>query len=433
MRRAGLPDPSWVLPTELCLLAAALALLLVPDWPRGFVAVQTIPSGSTVTPEDSPGFRAPAWLPVPEGGVRITVTLDGYVPADTLVLPGDRNVMVYLDYVFPVTVTSRPSGAAVLVDGRDAGTTPVTLGIAEPGRHVVSAVSGRVELRETIVLAANTPSSLHFSFPSEAGGGLVFIPGGEYEFQGGPGGGLPPRTVSVGDFYLGRTEVTNLEFCNFLNSMDPRAVPDPVLGSGKTTFLSELFACDYPLEIAAIEAGGYLVNPGREGFPVRGVTYAACSLYCDWLTLVDGSRMSFRLPSEIEWEYAASTGDGRTWPWGDSQPDGSLLNCSDASETIAARAPEISDGFSETSPAGSFPGNPWGLVDMAGNVWEWCSDLQGGGSLTPQGAPDTIGCLRGGSWLSSPGDCRCAARLLLDAGLGYPFAGFRVAATMDRQ
>lgn len=433
MSKPDLPDPSWVLAIEILLLAAALALLLVPDWPRGFVAVQTIPSASTIIPDGGLGLRSPAWIPVPAGGIAISVTREGYASVDTLISPGMRTMIVYLDYVFPVTVTSRPSGASILLDGEEAGTTPVTLQVTEPGRHLIEAVAATgLVLREQIVLAANSPSSVHFSFPSLAEGGLVFIPGGEYEFQAGPGGTLPPRTVRVEDFFLGRTEVTNGEFNIFLNSVDPLAVPDPVLGNGRTEFISSLFVCDYPLEISAIESGGYSVLPGRDGFPVRGVTYAACSLYCDWLTLVDDSRRVFRLPDEIEWEYAASTGDGREWPWGDIGADGSMLNCSDACEMIAARAPWMNDGFPETSPAGYFPGNPWGLRDMAGNVWEWCSNRQGSEGLTGSAPSDTVRCLRGGSWLSAPEDCRVAARMCLDSGMGYPFAGFRVAATETR-
>ncbi len=432
MDRPGLPDPSFVLVAEICLLAAALALLLLTDWPRSFVAVQTIPSGATITPAGAPDLRSPAMLPVPADGVRITVSLDGYVPHDTTVVPGSQAMVVYLDYMFRVSVTSNPTGAVVSLDGREAGRTPVTLEIGEAGRHLIEAVSpDLLVLRDTLVLAANAPSNLHFSFPSLAGDGLAFIPGGEFEFQGGPGASLPPRSVRVAPFFIGVNEVSNSEFCSFLNSIDPGALPDPVLGNGRTELLARLFACDYPLDVSAAESGGYFVIAGMEAHPARGMTQAACSLYCSWLTALEDSRRVFRLPSEEEWEFAATTGDGRAWPWGDSEPSGSLLNCSDSCEMIAHRAPGILDGFPETSPSGAFPGNPWGLFDTAGNVWEWCSDWQGGEGAPGFDGPDTIRCLRGGSWLSSPDDCRSATRLGLDAALGYPFAGFRVAATPE--
>jgi hypothetical protein len=152
-------------------------------------------------------------LPVPAGGVRITVSLDGYVPHDTTVAPGTQAMVVYLDYMFRVTVTSDPTGAVVRLDGREAGRTPVTLEIGEAGRHLVEAVSpDLLVLRDTLVLAVNTPSNLHFGFPSLSDDWLAFIPGGEYEFQGGPGASLPPRSVRVAPFFIGVNEVSNSEF-----------------------------------------------------------------------------------------------------------------------------------------------------------------------------------------------------------------------------
>lgn len=422
-----------MLAAELSLLAALAAMLFVPDWPKGMVDVATVPSGAQLNLLDAPGATSPARLPMPAGGLHITAEAPGYLPLDTLIPPRTGSVTLYLRYAFPVTVTSVPSGAVVLFDGVERGRTPATFEAGNPGRHVVTAVSDdSVAVSRTVVLAVNRPVSIHLPFPVESSGGMLFIPGGEYRFQGGPGATLPSRTVRVEPFYLGATEVTNARYCAYLNSVDPGARPDSVLGNGRTPLLADLFRCDWPLDIRAVESGGYAVLEGLELHPVRSLSFRACSLYCDWLTSVDDRGITYRLPTEIEWEYAATAGDGREWPWGADPPSGLLLNCSDSCETIARREPDLADGHSQTAPAGSYRPGPWGLYDMAGNVWEWCSDWQGGEGFARFGVEDTIRCLRGGSWLSSAGDCRCATRLGLDAGMGYPFAGFRIAGSVPR-
>jgi formylglycine-generating enzyme required for sulfatase activity len=74
------------------------------------------------------------------------------------------------------------------------------------------------------------------------------------------------------------------------------------------------------------------------------------------------------------------------------------------------------DGFVFTSPVGSFKPNPWGLYDMTGNAWEWCSDFRGdypNGEATDPRGPDNgnTHVLRGGAWNEYPGHCRCACRV----------------------
>ncbi len=420
---------SWALAVEAVLLVLALVLLLVPDWPLDFVEIRTIPSRALIEPEEGPSLTSPAMLPVPASGVRVRISRPGYLPADTTIELGTGVYLVYLGYLFPVSIGSIPPGAEVRVDGAPAGRTPVVVEVTSPGTHVIEAVSpDSVILRDTIVLAGNRRREVLFRFPTPVSGGLVFIPGGTFDFQSTDGARLPAAPAGLAPYYIGATEVTNASFCMFLNAVDPLALPDSVMGRGLTPLLGDLFRCDYPLDIMAVPTGGYAVHEGLETHPVRGLTVAACLRYCEWLTQVDTRDLVFRLPTEHEWEYAARAGGGISWPWGDEEPDGTLLNCSDSCEGIARRAPWIVDGYPETSPAGSFPPNPWGLRDMAGNVWEWCSDWQGGEASASFAGGDTIRCLRGGSWLSDPLDCRCASRLGLDGTLGYPFAGFRLAA-----
>jgi formylglycine-generating enzyme required for sulfatase activity len=165
--------------------------------------------------------------------------------------------------------------------------------------------------------------------------------------------------------------------------------------------------------------------------PVVGVSWFEAVAYCNWLTekLRDigflDERQVIRLPTEPEWEYAARGPERRTYPWGDAW-DPEALNWAAAE----IGAPSAVGAF----PAGATPDT--GLLDVAGNVWQWCQTRWGDypyqadrESLTSQeeGGFYELRCLRGGSWVSNdPGDARCAARLRGDANVGGSYFGFRV-------
>jgi formylglycine-generating enzyme required for sulfatase activity len=105
--------------------------------------------------------------------------------------------------------------------------------------------------------------------------------------------------------------------------------------------------------------------------PVVGVTVHEAQAYCSWLTEhlrstgEIGRDEVARLPKESEWEYAARGGDGRTWPW--------------ETEWDSARANTAEGQVGRTSPVGIYPdgASPFGALDMAGNVWEWCEEAIG--------------------------------------------------------
>ncbi len=162
---------------------------------------------------------------------------------------------------------------------------------------------------------------------------------------------------------------------------------------------------------------------GRGKRPVINLTRVDMLAYVAWLN-ARPSHKGFRLPSEAEWEYAARAGTQTGFYWGD-EPDPRFAN------TRGTKGP---DQFELTSPVASFPPNPWGLFDMAGNVWEMTADC-----LYPDyvGAPvdgsarTRSGCnrfvLRGGDYSSSRRGQRPTARAGAGPDMRSTSLGFRVA------
>jgi formylglycine-generating enzyme required for sulfatase activity len=158
-------------------------------------------------------------------------------------------------------------------------------------------------------------------------------------------------------------------------------------------------------------------RPGwaNENHPAVYVSSVDAIKFCDWLGRHDGKR--YRLPTEAEWEYAARGTDGRSFPWGEKLNRGDLANFADCNTTFPWRDPELNNGFAETAPVGSFPrgASPFGIEDMAGNVWEWCLDFYEaykGKERTNPRSNLTVGrrIYRGGSWKSRASSLRTTTR-----------------------
>ncbi|MFQ5449583.1 MAG: SUMF1/EgtB/PvdO family nonheme iron enzyme [Nitrospinaceae bacterium] len=179
--------------------------------------------------------------------------------------------------------------------------------------------------------------------------------------------------------------------------------------------------------------------------PVDSVTWMDANEYC--------KKLGKRLPTEAEWEFAARAGTATEYYWGEDF-DPKMGNLCDSTCKLNVRSTEGSDGFKQTAPVGSFPPNPFGLYDMAGNVseWVWDSYHEGyyfispkkdpKGYLPPQTEKTEIGpeeiflaersasrkVVRGGAWENDFLSGRSASRKVFYPGYRIEGVGFRCAA-----
>jgi formylglycine-generating enzyme required for sulfatase activity len=239
---------------------------------------------------------------------------------------------------------------------------------------------------------------------------LVPVPAALYVM--GDAGGEPdeaPRRVKVAPFRIMRHEVTNRMFARFVEDSGYRTDPEKK-GFG--------FVWDGRWQrVAGADwrrpAGPHAEGGAPEDHPVVQVSSGDAAAFCAWYGL--------RLPSEEEWEFAARGRDGRRFPWGNDSPrqgDARRANFG----TVACCATDAYDGYLATAPVGSFPGgaSPFGLLDMAGNVWEWTA------SPFP-GRPGFVA-LRGGGWGNNAYCLRVSYRHGNPPDIGLDMVGFRCAA-----
>jgi formylglycine-generating enzyme required for sulfatase activity len=203
----------------------------------------------------------------------------------------------------------------------------------------------------------------------------------------------PAHWVTVSDFRMDAYEVTNAQFSRFVTARP---------------------------EWAAAWKGA--APPAtKANHPVASMTWHAAQAYCRWA--------GGRLPTEAEWEYAARAGDAREFPWGALPPAPELANYA-------------ASGRGDTAPVGSYPANPLGLHDLAGNVWEFLldawepryhgepqTDPVAGGWLPAEAWRGVGGrrAIRGGSYAGAPANLRTRWRDSHVVTNAVPFVGFRCA------
>ena len=237
--------------------------------------------------------------------------------------------------------------------------------------------------------------------PGPAPKGMVWIPGGEFSMGsddprgaicGGPDAmpdARPIHRVYVDGFWMDQTEVTNGQFEKFARATGyvtvaertpsqaefPDAPPENlVAGSTVFTPTPEPVPLDSHFRWWRYERGANWRHPdgpgsdlkGREKHPVVHIAYEDAAAYAKWA--------GQRLPTEAEWEFAARGGlTGKLYAWGDDlKPGGHAV--ANTWQGVFPVKDTAEDGFAGLAPVAQFPTNGYGLYDLGGNVWEWCSD-----------------------------------------------------------
>ena len=173
---------------------------------------------------------------------------------------------------------------------------------------------------------------------------MIRIPPGPFLVgsDDGPADERPAHKVELPAFSIDKFPVTNADFAAFLNAAGPAS------SRGERLF-------DFDDNDARIHKRGerWATDRGFENHPVVEVSWAGARDYCAW--------QGKRLPTEAEWEKAARGMHGRKYPWGNSRPDQSRA--------------QFNARYNQTAPVDSFPNgaSPYGVLDMAGNGWEWVS------------------------------------------------------------
>ena len=303
--------------------------------------------------------------------------------------------------------------------------------------------------------------------------GMVYIPGGRFmmgaDNKQAVADEYPKHSVKVDPFWMDATEVTNAQFANFIkatgyvttaekapdweeikkNLPAGTAKPhDSMLVAASLVFTPT----DGPVDLNNYatwwrwQKGASWKEPegtgssiqGKANLPVVHVSWDDAQAYCNWA--------GKRLPTESEWEFAARGGlDENIYPWG-NEPVNVGNAKTNSWEGSFPYHNELKDGYFKLAPVRSFKSNGYGLYNMAGNVWEWCSDwydaayyktFQTGTALNPKGPDKSFDpdepyvqkrSLRGGSFLCNDSYCsgyRVSRRMKSSPDTGLEHTGFR--------
>jgi sulfatase modifying factor 1 len=303
--------------------------------------------------------------------------------------------------------------------------------------------------------------------------GMVLINGGVFEMGGdndqADSDEFPKHKVQVSSFYMDETEITNAQFRKFVEAtgyittaekkpdweemkktLPPGTLqpPDSLLVAASLVFKPSKGPVDLNNYSQWWEwvKGADWKHPegpestieGKENYPVVQISWDDAMAYCRWV--------GKRLPTEAEWEYAARGGlPNHVYPWGNEHVNAGKPK-TNSWEGKFPFLNEQKDGYYKRSPVKSFPSNGYGLYDMAGNVWEWCSDfyhvsyykeLEGKVTVNPKGPPVSYDpqepftekrSLRGGSFLCNDEYCsgyRVSRRMKSSHDTGLEHTGFR--------
>jgi len=243
---------------------------------------------------------------------------------------------------------------------------------------------------------------------------MVFVEGGTFRMGSNDDDAdddeQPIHPVTLSDFSSGKYEVTNAQFCAFLNEKGNREE-----GGAEWINLDGSFRNE---KCRIFKNGNrFEVERGYADHPVIYVSWYGARAFCNWLKEKTGK--NYQLPTEAQWEFAARGGN---------QSRGYKYAGGDNLGTVGWYGDNSGGG---THQVGQKRANELGIYDMSGNVWEWCQDWYGDYSSSAQRNPtgpssgsNRVG--RGGSWDYGARDCRVAFRGRSDPENRFSFLGFRV-------
>jgi formylglycine-generating enzyme required for sulfatase activity/UDP-2,3-diacylglucosamine pyrophosphatase LpxH/energy-coupling factor transporter ATP-binding protein EcfA2 len=287
--------------------------------------------------------------------------------------------------------------------------------VAHRAEEVILSLGGEPLPVESEKSASGTPALSRNGHEPNAE--YILIPGGRYLYS------KTKKEVAVGDFYMAKYPVTNRLYRRFIAALPKNdSIGEALQRTARREAWGERFDNYFMKgnnDLATLLRSKYDEDRklGGDEHPVVGITWYAARAYCLWLSLLDGRSPEYRLPTEIEWEWAAggkreeSAKDNvlkmRKYPWGDKPEP--TDKCANYDGHVGA-----------TTPVGRYSegATPEGLYDMAGNVWEWMDNWYD--------EDKSVASLRGGSWYFTDDNLRCSARVIDLPDVRGSNVGFRV-------